>query len=391
MVAIVAPERLAEVEAICERWELHHAAIGEVTDSGELRALWDGEVVGSIPARLLTDECPRYAVDREARVAPPEQPIAAAPPVAQALRELIGSDALRVARVRLSALRPARPVAHGPPPGSRRRRAAASPLDRGLAAVARRAGPDRAALDPFTGGALAILESARNVACTGGEPLGFTDCLNFGNPEKAEVGWQLTEVIEGMARACEALGLPIVSGNVSLYNDTDGRSIHPTPVVGCVGLVADVRRVPRGWQEGDVILLAPPARCRSPAPSTRRATAPSGACRRRSTSPPRQRSSTGSGVSRRARHSPTTSPRAGWPSLSRRLRSSPEWGPCSTWATTSTSCSARGPARRSSPYRRDQAEVDTRRLAGRCAQHRRRRRRRDPRRPGRRAPGRMGE
>ena len=113
-----------------------------------------------------------------------------------------------------------------------------------------------AALDPFTGGALAILESARNVACTGGEPLGFTDCLNFGNPEKAEVGWQLSEVIEGMARACEALGLPIVSGNVSLYNDTDGRSIHPTPVVGCVGLVADVRRVPRGWQEGDVILLA---------------------------------------------------------------------------------------------------------------------------------------
>jgi len=113
-----------------------------------------------------------------------------------------------------------------------------------------------ASLDPFTGGALAILESARNVACVGGEPLGFTDCLNFGNPEKAEVGWELTAAIEGMAQACEALGLPIVSGNVSLYNDTGGRSIHPTPVVGCVGLVPDVRRVPRGWREGDVILLA---------------------------------------------------------------------------------------------------------------------------------------
>ena len=117
-------------------------------------------------------------------------------------------------------------------------------------------------LDPFTGGATAILEAARNVACAGGEPLGFTDCLNFGNPEKPEIGWELAESIEGMARACEALAVPIVSGNVSLYNDTDGRSIHPTPVVGCVGLVPDVRRVPGAWQEGDVILLAstgPPA------------------------------------------------------------------------------------------------------------------------------------
>ncbi len=111
-------------------------------------------------------------------------------------------------------------------------------------------------LDPFTGGAAAVLEAARNVACAGGEPIGFTDCLNFGNPEKPEIGWELAESIEGMAQACEALGVPIVSGNVSLYNDTDGRSIHPTPVVGCVGLVPDVRRIPGAWNEGDVILLA---------------------------------------------------------------------------------------------------------------------------------------
>ena len=116
-------------------------------------------------------------------------------------------------------------------------------------------------LDPRLGGELAVLEAARNVACVGGEPLAFTDCLNFGNPEKPEIGWELAETIEGMARACEALGVPIVSGNVSLYNDTDGRSIHPTPVVGCVGLVQDVRRVPGRWREGDAILLA---RSRSP-------------------------------------------------------------------------------------------------------------------------------
>ena len=111
-------------------------------------------------------------------------------------------------------------------------------------------------LDPRTGGALAILESARNVACAGGRPLAFTDCLNFGNPERPEQAWELEQAIEGLADAAETLGLPIVSGNVSLYNETDGRPIDPTPVVGCVGLVPDVTRVPGTWQEGDVVLLA---------------------------------------------------------------------------------------------------------------------------------------
>ena len=102
----------------------------------------------------------------------------------------------------------------------------------------------------------AVLEAARNVACAGGQPLAITNCLNFGNPEKPEVAWELTEAIEGMALACEALGVPVVSGNVSLYNETDGRAIDPTPVVGCVGLVEDVRAMPSRWNEGDVVLLA---------------------------------------------------------------------------------------------------------------------------------------
>jgi phosphoribosylformylglycinamidine synthase len=118
-------------------------------------------------------------------------------------------------------------------------------------------GPGRiAALAPRTGGALAVLEAARNVACAGGEPLGLTDCLNFGNPEKPEVAWELAEAIEGIATAAEALGIPVVSGNVSLYNETDGRAIDPTPVVGCVGLVRDVRRIPGRWRHGDVVVLA---------------------------------------------------------------------------------------------------------------------------------------
>ena len=118
-------------------------------------------------------------------------------------------------------------------------------------------GPGRAApLDPRGAGAHAVFEAARNVACAGGRPLAITDCLNFGNPEKPEIAWELAEAIEGMARACEVLGVPVVSGNVSLYNETDGRSIPPTPVVGCVGLVADVRTVPGTWREGDVVLVA---------------------------------------------------------------------------------------------------------------------------------------
>jgi phosphoribosylformylglycinamidine synthase subunit PurL len=96
----------------------------------------------------------------------------------------------------------------------------------------------------------------RNVACAGGEPIGLTDCLNFGNPEKPAIAYELAQAIEGIAQAAEALRIPVVSGNVSLYNDTDGRSIPPTPVVGCVGLVADVRFVPGAWQPGDVVLLA---------------------------------------------------------------------------------------------------------------------------------------
>jgi phosphoribosylformylglycinamidine synthase subunit PurL len=255
MVAIVAPERLAEVEEVCERWELAHAVIGEVTGSGELRAFWDDEVVGELPARFLTEECPRYAVAREPRPAPPEPASPAIPPVGEALLELLSSPSLASREFvyrRYDQLVQSRTVRR---PGLDAAVLRLRPSYRGLALSLDGQGRI-ATLDPRTGGALAILETARNVACTAGEPLGFTDCLNFGNPEKPEIGWELAEAIEGMALACEALGLPVVSGNVSLYNDTDGRSIHPTPVVGCVGLVEDVRRVPAGWREGDGIYLA---------------------------------------------------------------------------------------------------------------------------------------
>jgi phosphoribosylformylglycinamidine synthase subunit PurL len=254
MVAIVDPARLAEVEAVIDRWELHRAVVGEVTESGLLRALWDGEEVGAIPARLLTDECPRYAVER-APGTPSAETATEVPPAREALLELLASPALR-SRVfvtrRYDQLVQSRTVRR---PGLDAAVLRLRPSWRGLAVTLD--GQGRIGrLDPAVAGQLAVLEAARNVACTGAEPLGVTDCLNFGNPEKPEVGWELAEAIEGIAAACAALGIPVVSGNVSLYNDTDGRSIPPTPVVGCVGLVEDVRRIPRGWREGDAIVLA---------------------------------------------------------------------------------------------------------------------------------------
>ena len=255
MVAVVRPEQLPAVEELCERWELDHAAIGEVTDTGELRAFFDGDLVGAIAAEHLTDEAPRYEVPRQPRA--PAEPASppVGPPTERALLELLASPNIRsrawIYR-RYDHLVGSRTVRR---PGLDAAVLRLLPSYRGLA-ISLDASGRMARLDPNTGGALAVLEAARNVACAGGEPLAITDCLNFGNPEKPEIAWELAEAIEGMAAACEALEIPVVSGNVSLYNETDGRAIHPTPAVGCVGLVPDVRQIPGSWREGDAIYLA---------------------------------------------------------------------------------------------------------------------------------------
>jgi phosphoribosylformylglycinamidine synthase len=239
MVAVVRPERLVEVEAVLERWELHHAAIGEVTETGELRAFVDGESVGEIPASLLTDECPRYEVDRleAARPRAPVDPVNLEPKgwIYEQYDQLVLSRTVRRPGLDAAVLQ-------------------LRPSWRGLALSLD--GPPLGCREPRDAGRAAVLEAARNVACAGGEPLALTDCLNFGNPEKPEIGWELAESIDGIAEAAEALGIPVVSGNVSLYNETAGRAIPPTPVVGCVGLVPDVREVPRGWRPGNGVWLA---------------------------------------------------------------------------------------------------------------------------------------
>jgi phosphoribosylformylglycinamidine synthase len=238
MVAVVRPEMLDAVSRVCARWELPCTAIGEVTDSGALRAFHDGDVVGEIPARLLTDECPRYEVEQLAETRPvrrPERPEFDASEVIEQYDHLVGSRTVRRPGLDGAILR-------------------LRPSMQGLAVALQ--GPAPGETDGYRAGVQATLGAARNVACAGGEPLGLTDCLNFGNPEKPAIAHELAQAIEGIAQAAEALGVPVVSGNVSLYNDADGASIPPTPVVGCVGLVADVRRVPGRWRLGDAVLLA---------------------------------------------------------------------------------------------------------------------------------------
>ncbi|HKT45482.1 MAG TPA: phosphoribosylformylglycinamidine synthase subunit PurL [Gaiellaceae bacterium] len=241
MVAIVRPQMLDAVHALCAKWELESAEIGEVTGGGRLRAFHRGDVVGDIPARLLTDEYPRYEVEQrkpDAWVMPKETkapPRGSVAEVVEQYDQLVGSRTVRRPGLDAAVLR-------------------LRPSLRGLAVSLQ--GPRPGETDAFAAGVQAVLGAARNVACAGGEPIGLTDCLNFGNPEKPEIGYELAQAIEGIAQGADALGVPVVSGNVSLYNDTDGRSIPPTPVVGCVGIVADVRLVPSGWQKGDVVLLA---------------------------------------------------------------------------------------------------------------------------------------
>ena len=243
MVAVVRPQMLAATQELCARWELPCAVIGRVTDTGHLRAFNGDDLVGDVPSRLLTDECPRYEIEQSPRKPsgwPRPRPQDADTGTALAwvyeqYDQLVGSRTVRRPGFDAAVIR-------------------LRPSLRGLALSMQ--GPRPGEMDPFAAGVQAVLGAARNVACAGGEPIGLTDCLNFGNPEKAEIGWELAEAIEGIAQAAEALGIPVVSGNVSLYNETDGRPIPPTPVAGCVGLVPDVRYVPDQWESGDVVLLA---------------------------------------------------------------------------------------------------------------------------------------
>jgi phosphoribosylformylglycinamidine synthase subunit PurL len=273
MLAVVDPSRLDEVLATCERWQTGAAAIGEVTDTGHLRVLDDGVEVGDVPVSALVDECPLYDLE-------PEEPAGWTYGNKESLGERVvlavgrSADAGDPSAI-LCALLSAPNVAskrwafeqYDSVVGSRtvRRPEAADAAvllvpesDRAIA-VAIDGNGRRVACDPYAGAVEAVLECAQNLACVGAEPLGLTNCLNFGNPEKPGVAWQLDRAVLGLADACLGLRVPVVGGNVSLYNETEHGPIYPTPVVGMVGELPDPTRAPGlAPRQGDRLVLVGP-------------------------------------------------------------------------------------------------------------------------------------
>jgi phosphoribosylformylglycinamidine synthase len=279
MLCVVEPGRLREVIAVCERWETLATAIGEVTDSGRVRVLDGGEVVADLPVHVLVDDCPLYdlkpeepgvgpqlstetrdvGVDQIPRGTRAEPPCPEGSNDADTLLTLLGSPNICSRRPLFEQydwIVQSRTVRR---PEQADAAVLALPDGSGIA-VSIDGNGRRAYADPRRGAAEAVYECAANIACVGAEPLGVTNCLNFGNPEKGRVARQLIEAVEGIAEACEALQVPIVGGNVSLYNEAPAGPIFPTPVIGIVGKLPDVTRAGRlGFaREGDQIALVGP-------------------------------------------------------------------------------------------------------------------------------------
>ena len=251
-----------EVISICQKWGIDAAVVGTVTDTGNIRILEHGQIVADIPAKALTDEAPRY--DRPA--APPGYQDMLQSLMIDNLPEVKDPDAVLLRLLQSPTIASKQWVYRQYDhmvgtntivcPGSD-------------AAVVRIKGSDKALamttdgngryclLNPYMGGTLAVAEAARNLVCSGAKPIGVTDCLNFGNPERTDIMWQFVLTVEGIADACRAFDIPVVSGNVSFYNETNGLSIFPTPILGMVGLIEPVGSTTTQWFKdvGDRIVL----------------------------------------------------------------------------------------------------------------------------------------
>jgi phosphoribosylformylglycinamidine synthase len=260
MLIVVQRGRESEVERIFSTWDLTSAVIGDVTDDGQLTVFDQNEVVARLPIDLLTDGAPPRRLVGIAPEAAPSLRLDSLPPLVdpgESLLRLLASPNLCSRRpifrrydhmVGDSTL-----VAPGGDAALMRIKGTRLGLAMTTDCNAR-----YCHLDPNLGAQHAVAEAARNIVATGARPLAVTDCLNLANPDRPEVYWELEETIAGLAQACRALELPIVSGNVSLYNDSAGTSaIHPTPVVGMIGVIDDyAHRLGAGLKhEGDFVLL----------------------------------------------------------------------------------------------------------------------------------------
>ncbi len=265
MLAIVGPGSLREVLAVCERWEVRASVVGTVTPGGRLRILDrpGGEALGDVPASSLHEDAPVY--DRPA--APPPQlgrgratdPDCLPGPddCGRDLLDLLADPAWVYTQYDHQLFLNTVELPGGDAAVLRLKAPGLVGTGSKALAVSTDGNGRWCALDPRQGTAMNVAESALNVACAGARPLALVNCLNLGNPEHPEVMWQLSEVIDGMAEAARALALPVVGGNVSLYNESRGRDIAPTPVIGVVGLIEHLRRRPPGVAlvEGGQLLL----------------------------------------------------------------------------------------------------------------------------------------
>ena len=252
----------AEIKRIFDKWDLEAVVVGQVTNDNEFRALFNGAEVARIPISALTKEAPVYhrPAERPKSQDDLEQldlsAIAEPRDLGATLKLMLGSPNIAskewVYRQYDCYVRSNTVVA----PGADAAVVRIKGTDKGLALTVD--GNSRYCfLDPYVGGALAVVEAARNLACVGARPIGLTDCLNFGSPENPAVMWQFARVIQGMRDACIAFKVPVVSGNVSFYNETDRVPIYPTPTIGMVGLLPKVDRVVTPWFKaaGDIVVL----------------------------------------------------------------------------------------------------------------------------------------
>ncbi|HLG73320.1 MAG TPA: phosphoribosylformylglycinamidine synthase subunit PurL [Chloroflexota bacterium] len=253
MLAVVSPAKLDQVLEVLDRWGLRSDVIGRVIDEPLLRVLEDGHLCAEVPIAALTEAAPSYdwpfAPAAVGRAEPlPRDPLALLADPQVCSRRWVTRQYDQTIQAATAATDDAD--------------AALVLLPGGKRAIALCTDGNFDLDDPYLAGALAVAEAARNVSCTGGRPIALTNCLNLGSPERPEGAWQLREVIRGIADAARALDVPVISGNVSLYNESDGGAIRPTPIVGMLGLLDDVAlRTTIGFKrDGDsVVLLGPPA------------------------------------------------------------------------------------------------------------------------------------
>ncbi len=262
MLLVAKPGREGEVLDTCKKWDLDAAVIGRVMEDGLLRVTDQGVVVAEVPARALADDAPKYERPAEA---PPYQDFLQSLPL-----ELIPEP--RDCNLVLETLLASPTIAYKGwvfeqydhmvqtntivRPGSDAAVLRIKGTEKALAVTAD-CNSLHCVLNPYTGAAGAVAEAARNLVCAGARPLALTDCLNFGNPERPDIMWQFILAVEGISDACTALKIPVVSGNVSFYNETRGLSIYPTPIIGMVGLLDNAERaVTQGFKaENDAVVL----------------------------------------------------------------------------------------------------------------------------------------